>query len=35
MRHAVWRQFVVLLAIGAALFAYALPRFRATIGTMV
>ena len=31
----VWRQFVVLFAIGAALFAYALARFRATIGTMV
>jgi hypothetical protein len=31
----VWRQFVVLFGIGAALFAYALARFRATIGTMV
>jgi ABC-type multidrug transport system permease subunit len=30
----VWRQFVALFAIGAALFAYALARFRATIGTM-
>jgi hypothetical protein len=33
MRHAVWRQSVVLFTIGAALFAYALARFRATIGT--
>ena len=31
----VWRQFVVLFAIGAALFGYALARFRATIGTMM
>ncbi len=31
----VWRQLVVLFGIGAALFAYALARFRATIGTMV
>jgi ABC-2 type transport system permease protein len=31
----VWRQFVVLCAIGAALFGYALARFRATIGTMM
>ena len=31
----VWQQFVVLFVIGAALFAYALARFRAAIGTMV
>lgn len=30
----VWPQFVALAAIGAALFGYALARFRATIGTM-
>ena len=30
----VWQPFVVLFAIGAALFGYALARFRATIGTM-
>jgi hypothetical protein len=29
------QPFVILFAIGAALFAYALARFRATIGTMV
>lgn len=33
--NVVWRQFVVLFGIGAALFGYALARFRATIGTMV
>lgn len=31
----VWEPFLVLFGIGAALFAYALARFRATIGTMV
>ena len=31
----IWRQFVVMFGIGAALFSYALARFRATIGTMV
>jgi len=31
----VWQPFVVLFAIGAVLFGYALARFRATIGTMV
>jgi ABC-2 type transport system permease protein len=30
----VWPQFVALALIGAALFGYALARFRATIGTM-
>jgi ABC-type multidrug transport system permease subunit len=30
----VWRQFAILFAIGAVLFACALARFRATIGTM-
>jgi ABC-2 type transport system permease protein len=31
----VWKPFVVLFVIGAALFGYALARFRATIGTMM
>ena len=31
----VWQPFVILFAIGAVLFGYALARFRATIGTMV
>ncbi len=31
----VWKPFLVLFAIGAVLFGYALARFRATIGTMV
>lgn len=31
----VWKPFVILFAIGATLFGYALARFRATIGTMV
>jgi ABC-2 type transport system permease protein len=30
----VWPQFVALALIGAALFGYALARFRATIGTL-
>jgi ABC-2 type transport system permease protein len=33
--NVVWRQFVVLFAIGATLFGYALARFRATTVTMV
>jgi len=31
----VWQPFVVLFAIGAALFGYALARFRATTGMMI